>query len=349
MNDHSNLARSHTPEAPATSNIPGTDEPTMNESGPSQTPNTLAQGLNTAQDMSDIDPQLRPPSTHSTGVPVPIVNSPNYNFPPTPIFAPQAEIGSAVSALVAPQLQDGPPTLPIPSPALTSTSPAHPPLSGIPPALPVAAASQAETESAISALAIPQLLGGSPTPPLLSSALTTSSSPPHAPLSGAPPVPPASAALVQPRTSNAAPVKKARRRPGVRPMSALQKVAEKAIADKAVVTEKETTWSNDLIKAVKVAEARAVKAAEAKATKAAKAAEAKAAKAAKAAEAAAAAEAAEEVAAASVSPPDISNIPAVPTVLQPGRSQRVRKAATSKEVVPLVDKRKRQDSKENDA
>jgi hypothetical protein len=96
-----------------------------------------------------------------------------------------------------------------------------------------------------------------------------------------------------------------------------------------VVAEKEIAWSKELVEVVKKSEARAAKAAEAKAARAAKAAETKAAKA-----------AAEE---ASTPTPDISDVRAV---LQLGRTQRVRKPAISKEVIPLTNKRK--DTKEND-
>lgn len=305
MNDGSNPAPpavSGTSEPPAVGDISGTHEPctTTNESGPLQSPGILSQITNMAQDMTNIDPQLRPPSatasTASTEAPNPAPNSSAFDFQPMHDFAPQETSGSPASV-----------------PAAT------------------------------------HLLGGSPAPPTPPLAPATSTALPHTPLSDIPPTPPTSTAPLQPATANkVAAAKKARKRPGVRGASALQKVAEKAIAEKAAVVEKNVAWSKELTKAVKVAEARIAKAAETKATKAAKAAEAKAAKAAQATEAAEAAAAAAITAAEDVSA-QTSDMSDAPAVLQPGRSQRVRKAASSKEVVPLTDKRKRQDSKENDA
>jgi hypothetical protein len=124
------------------------------------------------------------------------------------------------------------------------------------------------------------------------------------------------------------PAKKAkpRKTPSVQQVSTAEKAAaEKVVAEEAAAVEKETAWSKELAKTVKMAEAKVAKAAQ---TKAAKVAEKRAAKA-----------AAEE---ASTAMSDASDLRAA---LQPERTQRIRKPATSKEVIPLTNKRK--DTKEN--
>lgn len=326
---------------PSTSNAPGTQEPY-----------TAADGSSTiADDMSLIDPQLHP--TSPTGLPIPLVNAPFFGLPASHTSAPQAASGSAASAFAAPL---PPPTALAPSPfAITASSsvPVIPPALVQPPspALPMSPALPTLSTAPSSAPVIPPALVQPPSP-----ALTVSPALPTLPAPLAPPAPSSVMTTsfppvsVQPQTINGAaltrkaPTKsKAKKRPGVQPTSALQKVAEKATREKAVAAEKvtaekENAWSKDLAKAVKAAEARTAKAAVAKAARAAKAVEANAAKVAAAAAAAAAAEV-EAAAAVAAS---------TQTVLQPGRSQRIRKAATSKEVVPLTEKRKRTDTKEND-
>ncbi|KAF9455599.1 hypothetical protein BDZ94DRAFT_1315811 [Collybia nuda] len=288
-------------------------------------PDTHADGSRTTHshlehpdDMDHIDPQLRPPPA-----PPPLLSFPSprppalyASFTP-PIFS-SPVVSTQHLALPAPH----PSPTHLASPAhIDSASLTHPGSSPTRPVSPIRFASPAPPTPVASPIiptsrdplgALVSIVASSPPPsPTYISVQRTTPTPPS-PITPPHPstvTPPQPRALIpEPRPKRAP---KPRNRPGVQLTSEIQEAAEKE-NEKEVETN--YLWSKELTKAAKLADARVAKAASTRVAKAAKQAAAKVGKATKTA--------------------SLQNVP------QLDRSQRVRKATSSKEVVSLTEKRK---------